>query len=204
MRVLFASVTTLSLGMGALGIGTAFAAPEIGAPAPAFTGTTTSGDTVSLADLAGEKVILEWTNHDCPFVKKHYEAGNMQMTQEAAAENGYTWLTIISSAPGKQGHVSAEMADELTETRGASPSYVVLDESGEIGTAYAAKTTPHMYIIDEDGMLVYAGGIDSIPSADKADLEKAENYVLAAMENIEAGEPVATPQSQPYGCSVKY
>lgn len=200
MRVLFSSLAA-SLALTATA---ALASPEVGAPAPAFTGVTTSGETVSLADLMGQKVILEWTNHDCPFVKKHYESGNMQMTQSEAAEDGYTWITVISSAPGKQGYVTAAQADELTESRSAVPAYVVLDPEGTIGTAYDAKTTPHMYIIDDAGTLVYAGGIDSIPSTDIGDLEEAENYVLAAMSDIDAGQPVATPQSKPYGCSVKY
>ena len=199
MRILFASMASLVLAAGS-----AHAAPEVGAKAPAFSGMTTAGEPLSLSDLAGQKVILEWTNHECPFVQKHYKSGNMQATQTAALEDGYTWVTVISSAPGKQGHVSAAEADELTASRNAHPTFVVLDESGDIGTAYAAKTTPHMFIIDESGTLVYAGGIDSIPSADVGDLDAAENYVLAALEDLDAGQPVATPQSQPYGCSVKY
>lgn len=199
MRLVLSSIAALTLGFGS-----ALAAPEIDAPAPDFTGVTADGETVSLADLEGEKIVLEWFNNGCPFVQKHYESGNMQMTQEAALEDGFTWVTVISSAPGKQGHVTGAQAQEIAADWEMEPTHIVLDEEGTIGTAYGAKTTPHMYIIDEEGVLSYAGGIDSIPSADQADIEEAENYVLAALENMEAGEEIATKQSQPYGCSVKY
>lgn len=182
----------------------AVAAPDIDAPAPAFSGLATNGETVSLADFAGRKVILEWTNHECPFVVKHYQTGNMQATQAAAKDAGAVWLTVISSAPGTQGHVSAAEADGLTQSRGAQPDRLLLDESGEIGTAYAAKTTPHMFIIDEDGVLRYDGAIDDKPSANHSTVEGATNYVLAALEDLQGGQAVATSRTRPYGCSVKY
>lgn len=187
-----------------LGAGTALAAPQVGEPAPAFTGTDTTGKTWSLADLAGQPVVLEWTNHDCPFVVKHYRTGNMQALQQQATADGYVWLSVISSAPGKQGHVTAAQADELTSGRDASPSTVLLDPTGEIGRAYGAQTTPHMFIIDGDGTLVYMGGIDDRPTSDPADVPGATNFVRAAMADLAAGRPVAQASTRPYGCSVKY
>ncbi|MGE0408354.1 MAG: redoxin family protein [Amphiplicatus sp.] len=180
------------------------APPKVDAAAPAFEGRATTGETISLADFAGEKVILEWTNHECPFVKKHYETGNMQSTQRAARESGAKWITIISSAPGKQGYLQPAAADALTSERDAAPDYVVIDAAGEIGRAYAAKTTPQMAVIDEAGILRYEGAIDDKPSADHATVEGATNYVLAALARLQAGEDVAVKQTRPYGCSVKY
>jgi peroxiredoxin len=182
----------------------AWAVPVIGDMAPAFTGTDADGQTVNLADYAGKTVILEWTNDQCPYVVKHYGAGNMQKTQEAAAADGAVWLTIISSAEGKQGHVTPDKAKALAAERGAKPAHIVLDASGEIGRAYEAKTTPHMFVIAPDGKLVYAGGIDDKPTADPADIPAAKNYVLAALDDMKQGRPVQTPESEPYGCSVKY
>jgi len=174
--------------------------------APGFTGVTSTGETVSLSDFAGQTVVLEWTNHGCPFVQKHYDETykNMQGLQTAAADDGVVWLSVISSAPGKQGHVSPEEANELTTSRGAAPSAVIIDESGDIGRLYDAKTTPHMYIITGDGTLAYQGAIDSIKSARVSDIPEADNYVTAALDAVAAGEAVETAQTRPYGCSVKY
>lgn len=177
---------------------------EVGKPAPAFTATTSNGETLTLASLKGKTVVLEWTNHDCPFVKKFYEPGEMQRLQAEAAQAGVVWVSIISSAPGKQGHVTAEAANKLTADRKASPAHVVLDEAGVIGKAYGAKTTPHMFVINAEGMLVYAGAIDDKPSTKSADIAGAKNYVTAALADIKAGRPVATPSTKAYGCSVKY
>lgn len=182
----------------------AAAAPEIGAQAPAFEGAATSGDTISLAEFAGQKVVLEWTNDQCPFVKKHYETGNMQATQNVANAGGAIWITIISSAPGHQGYVEPAQADALTVQRNASPDYVLLDPSGAIGKAYGAKTTPHMFVIDETGVLRYDGAIDDKPSADHATVEGAKNYVLAALASLSSGSEIAETRTKPYGCSVKY
>ena len=182
----------------------AYAAPEIGKPAPQFTATDTKGNEVSLDSLKGKKVILEWSNHQCPFVVKHYKPGNMQKVQKHARSLGAEWITIISSAEGKQGHVSAEEANALTTERGAEPSHVLLDASGEIGRMYEAKTTPHMFIIDEKGMLTYMGAIDDKRSADPTDVLTAKNYVTTALEKMKNGEAVETPVTPPYGCSVKY
>ncbi len=182
----------------------AIAKPEIGKEAPAFTGIDTKGNQVSLADLRGKTVVLEWTNHDCPYVRKHYSAGNMQELQNQAAEDGVVWLSVISSAPGEQGHVSPAKADELTTSRNAAPAHVILDEKGTIGRTYEARTTPHMYVIDAEGKLAFMGGIDDKPTADKADIEGATNYVSAALNAVKNGEPVAKSVARPYGCSIKY
>jgi peroxiredoxin len=182
----------------------ALATPSVGQPAPAFTGVDTAGTTHSLADFMGKTVVLEWTNHDCPYVMKHYGSGNMQALQKRAEADGAVWLTVISSAPGKQGHVSPEQADRIAAERGAGPTAILLDPEGAIGRAYDARTTPHMYVIDGDGTLVYRGGIDDRPTADRADVEGANNYVTAALADLSAGRDVQTPTSRPYGCSVKY
>ena len=182
----------------------AVAAPDVGAPAPVFKGVGSNGETVDLSALKGKRVVLEWTNHDCPFVKKHYGAENMQALQERAEEEGVVWVSIISSAKGEQGHVSPEQANQLTADREASPAHVVLDESGAIGKLYGAQTTPHMFVIDEKGVLVFKGGIDSIPSANEADISKATNYVEAALDAMEKGEAPKVTSARPYGCSVKY
>lgn len=193
--ILAASAALVSLGLTA--------APQIGAPAPDFTVVDTKGSSHSLSDFAGKTVVLEWTNHDCPFVKKHYQ-GNMQALQTEMTAQDVVWLSVISSAPGKQGHVSAAEADELTASRNATPTAVVFDESGVVGQAYAAKTTPHMYVIDKAGVLQYMGGIDSIPSAKVEDIAKATPLFANAAKAVLAGETPNPAVSRPYGCSVKY
>ncbi|MES0874855.1 thioredoxin family protein [Sinimarinibacterium thermocellulolyticum] len=200
-------LTTAFAVAAALATGVVAAAPTIGQPAPAFTAVDSKGATVSLADFKGKFVVLEWTNDGCPFVQKHYSGGadgNMQRLQRKARDKGAVWLSVISSAPGKQGHVSGEQADALSEQRGAVPTHVLLDESGEVGRLYEAKTTPHMFIVDPEGTLIYAGGIDSIPSADVDDIPKATPYVELALTQAMAGEPVRHPLTKPYGCSIKY
>lgn len=182
----------------------ALAAVGVGKPAPDFTGVDSNGQSHRLSDFKGKTVVLEWTNHDCPFVVKHYSTGNMQALQREATGDGIVWLSIISSAPGKQGHVSPEQANELTASRKAAPSAVILDTSGDIGRLYGAKTTPHMYVIDGSGTLVYMGGIDDRPSSRKGDIEGANNYVRTALNELAAGKPVTDASTRPYGCSVKY
>ena len=172
--------------------------------APDFTAVDSNGKEHRLSDFKGKTVVLEWTNHDCPYVRKHYDSGNMQALQKTATGKGIVWLSIISSAPGKQGHVSGAEANRLTSSRNAAPTAVLLDESGEIGGLYGAKTTPHMYIIDEGGELVYMGGIDSIPSTDTNDIARATNYVDAALNALSSGQPIEDAVTRPYGCSVKY
>lgn len=194
----------LALAAALLAAPAASAAPAVDQPAPAFTAAGTQGEAVDLASLKGKRVVLEWTNHDCPFVKKHYGAGNMQTLQKQAAEDGVVWISVISSAPGTQGYVGAEQANTLTVERDAKPAHVVLDPSGEIGRLYGAQTTPHMYVIDEAGLLAFKGGIDDIPSANPADIEMATNYVTEALDALEAGRRPETSSARPYGCSVKY
>ena len=180
------------------------AAAVVGDPAPTFTLTDTNGQTHSLADLKGKTVVLEWWNCECPFVGKHYGSGNMQKLQREWTAKGVVWLTVSSSAAGKQGHVDAAKANEWMKEKGAAPSAVLLDHDGKVGRAYGAKTTPHMFVIDPTGKVVYAGGIDDKPSTDQADIATAKNFVSAALAEVTAGKRVTTSISQPYGCSVKY
>lgn len=175
-----------------------------GKPAPDFTGVDTAGKPISLAALKGKIVVLEWTNHECPYTVKHYVTQNMQGLQRDLAAQGVVWLTIASSAKGEQGHVTAKDAEKLTADRKAAPAHVVLDHDGKIGRLYGARTTPHMYVIGADGMLAYAGAIDDKPSASQADVKGARNYVREAVAAVAAGKPVATPTTRAYGCSVKY
>jgi peroxiredoxin len=182
----------------------ALAAPQINKPAPDFTVVDSNGKTQSLAALRGKVVALEWTNHDGPYVRKHYNTGNMQALQKQAADAGVVWLSVISSPPGEQGNVTPEKANELTQARKASPAAVLLDPKGQMGRAYDARTTPHMFLINAEGTLVYMGGIDSIPSTRADDLEKATPYFRDAVAAVTKGEPVKNAVTRPYGCSVKY
>jgi peroxiredoxin len=178
--------------------------PQIDAPAPAFAAVDSQGHTRRLSDFRGKVVVLEWTNADCPYTRKHYTSGNMQSVQELALEHGVIWLSVISSAPGRQGYVDGTGADALTRSRSARPTAVLLDPSGSMGRLYHARTTPHMFVIDKNGTLRYMGGIDSIASADVGDIAKAEPYLKEAMLAVVDGQPVAHPVTRPYGCSVKY
>ena len=179
-------------------------AAEVGQPAPDFELPAADGKTHKLSDFQGKFVVLEWLNHQCPFVVKHYGSGNMQALQKDMASQDVVWLSICSSAPGKQGHMTAEEALGITAEVGAAPAAVLLDETGEVGKAYGAKRTPEMYLISPEGVLIYHGAIDSIPSAEQSDVPKAENYLLAAFSDAKAGNPVANPLTKPYGCGVKY
>jgi hypothetical protein len=180
------------------------AAPVVSQPAPVFSGAAADGSTVNLADLRGKTVVLEWTNHECPFVVKHYESGNIPNLQKDAVAKGIVWLQVISSAPGKQGYIDGETAKKLNADRGATPTNTVFDPDGKIGNLYEATNTPQFFIINPEGVLVYKGGIDSIPSADIEDIAKAENYVSAALAELAAGKPVTQSSTKPYGCTVKY
>lgn len=177
---------------------------QINQMAPDFTGVDTDGVSHNLSDFKGKVVVLEWTNHQCPFVKKHYDSGNMQKLQKDAIAKDVVWLSIISSAPNAQGYVSPSQADRLTTSRNASPTAVILDPDGDIGRLYNARTTPEMYVIDRDGILRYMGAIDDKPTTDKADVETANNYVSAALDSVLDDRAVATAVTRPYGCSVKY
>jgi thiol-disulfide isomerase/thioredoxin len=177
----------------------------LGKPAPAFTATGADGKPVSLAALRGKTVVLEWTNDGCPYVRKHYVASrNIPNLQKEATAAGVVWLQVISSAPGTQGHVDGPGALRLNQERQAAPSAVVLDPAGQVGRAFGATVTPHIFIVDAQGRLVYKGAIDSIPSARADDIARAEPYVKMALADIAAGRPVATASTRPYGCTVKY
>lgn len=199
-RLLLAAVA------GALAAAPALAAdaPEVGKPAPAFSAVDSNGKNESLADYRGKYVVLEWTNDGCPFVQHYYKHGNMQALQKEYTAKGVAWLSVISSAPGAQGYADGDRANRLTQQRGAAPTAVLLDPGGKLGHLYDAKTTPHMFVIGPDGTLLYAGGIDSIPSTDPDDIAKASPYVKTALDQVLAGKPVAQAVTQPYGCSIKY
>lgn len=171
--------------------------------APEFTLPSSTGKEVSLADFKGKYVVLEWWNYQCPFVVKHY-SGNMQKTQKELVDKGVVWLTIVSSRPGSQGYVTAEQANEIMKTNKGVPTFILHDPSGVVGKKYDAQTTPQMVLISPTGEMLYNGAIDSIPSSRIADLEKAENYLLRAFNEVSAGKPVSMPKTKPYGCNVKY
>lgn len=178
--------------------------PEVGKPAPTFEAIDSNGKTVKLADFKGKTVVLEWTNHDCPYVRKHYGAGNMQSLQAEAAGKGVVWLSIISSSRGAQGYVNGLEANKLTDERKAKPSAVLLDTSGKVGRAYGATATPHMFVIDPAGNLAYGGAIDDKPSSNSVDIAKARNYVREAIAAVAGGKPMSPSTTRAYGCSVKY
>jgi hypothetical protein len=179
-------------------------AVEIGKPAPEFMLTDTNGTSHRLSDFKGKIVVLEWINHGCPFVVKHYGSANMQKLQKVYTEKGVVWLSICSSAPGHQGHMTPVEWNRTTVDKIAFPTAILLDADGNVGHLYEAKTTPQMFVIDALGVLVYGGALDSIKSADALDIPKAENYVAKALDEILAGKPVSRPSTTPYGCSVKY
>jgi peroxiredoxin len=194
-----------ALSCGMLLVATAlFAAPQIGEKAPDFTLTDTEGRSHSLADFRGKHVVLEWINHGCPFVKKHYDSGNMQALQKRFTDEGVVWLAINTSKSGEQGNMSPEEWKKASAEKKAAHTSVLLDPDGKVGRAYEAKVTPHMFIIDPEGTLIYNGAIDSIRSADRADVEKAENYVVKALTASKEGRPIERAVTQPYGCAVKY
>jgi peroxiredoxin len=172
--------------------------------APDFSLTDMEGKKHTLVGEQGKFVVLEWVNPDCPFVKKHYDSGNMQGLQKEFTAKGVVWFSIASSAPGKQGHYAASEWKQLTTDKGAAPTAVLLDPKGLVGKDYGAQATPHMYVIDPKGVLIYQGAIDSIPSTDPGDIKEATNYVRQALNEAMNGEPVSTPATKAYGCSVKY
>lgn len=185
-------------------VATAQSSAVVGEKAPNFELTDAYGETHSLSDFEGEYVILEWLNHDCPFVRKHYDGNNMQELQKRYTDEGVVWLSIISSVPGTQGHLQPEEAQQITQEKNASPTAVLLDVDGSVGKMYDARVTPHMYIINPDGVLEYNGAIDDKPTARLRDLEGAHNYVVAAMTSLRNGDPVEVKTNTPYGCTVKY
>lgn len=196
--------TTLALGLS-LGLTSASAlALSIGQSAPAFTATDTAGRSVSLADFRGKHVVLEWVNPGCPFVRKHYSAKNMQATQKAATERGVVWLAVNSTADAHPDYLSPSQLGAWMAAQGAAANATLMDEGGDIGRAYGARTTPHMYVIDPKGVLVYAGAIDDRPTANPADIARATNLVDQALAESLAGRPVSQPATRAYGCTVKY
>ena len=198
--MMFASFTALAV----IASAPASSAAVVGNPAPAFVAADVNGKPVRLSDYKGKTVVLEWNNPECPFVQKHYGSGNMQKAQAAAARDGVVWLSINSGAPGKQGHMTGSQAKAVLAKVGARPTAYLLDPRGVVGKAYEAKTTPHMYIVDKGGALVYAGGIDDKPTKNVSDIPGARNHVLAALAEIKAGKSVSVKTSRPYGCAVKY
>lgn len=182
----------------------AAAQQTLGQPAGNFRLVDATGKTVALSDFKGRPVVLEWNNPGCPFVQKHYGSGNMQRTQARAKAMGAAWLTINSGAPGKQGHMSGAQARDFVTTAKAVPTAYLLDPAGKVGRGYAAKTTPHLYVVDAAGRLVYRGGIDDRPTANPADIAGARNHVLAALTEVKAGKAISVAETRPYGCAVKY
>ena len=187
-----------------LALSSAVAAPTIGQLAPAFSAVDSNGVARSLSDFKGKIVVLEWTNNECPYTRKHYDSGNIQRLQQEATASGVVWLSVISSAPGKQGYVKGPEANALTASRGAHPTAVLLDPTGTVGRSYEAQTTPHMFVVDKAGVLRYMGAIDDHPTASPASLAGARNYVREALAAVTTSKPVVIASTEPYGCSVKY
>ena len=179
-------------------------AVKVGDQAPDFTGTDSHGQTHKLSDYHGKFVVLEWHNNGCPFTKKHYESGNMQKLQQEWTGKGVIWLTMISSSPGSQGYVTADQENDYLQKMHAVPTAALLDPKGEIGHLYGAKTTPHMFVIDPQGQIIYNGAIDDKATTDASDVNGANNYVSDALQEAMSGQAVAVATTRPYGCSVKY
>jgi hypothetical protein len=175
-----------------------------GSPAPDFQGTDSNGVQHSLSQYKGKYVVLEWANKGCPYDQKHYLSGSMANLQKEWTAKGVVWLSVISSAPGEQGYVTPAEENAYLKTMNAAPTAVLLDPTGVIGRLYSAKTTPHMFVIDPTGKLIYQGAIDNKPTTDQADLKGADNYLNNALNAAMAGKPVAVESTRPYGCSVKY
>lgn len=180
------------------------AAVQTGKPAPDFTLKDINGTEHSLSDFKGKIVVLEWTNYDCPFVKKHYGSGNMQALQKKYTDQGVVWLSINSSAPGKQGNFTVDQWRKRSREAGANGTAILTDADGKVGKLYGAKTTPHMFVIDASGAVAYQGAIDSERSWDPKTVKGAENYVAKALDALLSGKSVAEQETKPYGCSVKY
>ncbi|RYF63311.1 MAG: thioredoxin family protein [Comamonadaceae bacterium] len=195
------TLIAISLALAAAG---AQAAATVGQPAPDFSARDATGKTVRLSDFRGKTVVLEWTNPGCPFVRKHYDSGNIPATQKIAVDQGVVWLAVNSTEKAASDYLEGAKLTGWLKERKAVPTAVLMDEEGTVGHAYGARTTPHLYIVNAQGTLVYAGGIDSIASARPADIDKATNYVKAALTDVAAGQPIAAATTQPYGCSIKY
>lgn len=179
-------------------------AVRVGDPAPDFTGIDTHGQTHKLSEYRGKFVVLEWTNNGCPYTRKHYDSGNMESLQKQWTARGVIWLTVLSSAPGEQGYMTAAQENAYIAKMHAAPTAAILDPTGAIGHQYEAKTTPDMYVIDPTGKLIYSGAIDDHPTTDVSDIRESKNYVSAALTAAMAGQQVGVAYTRPYGCSVKY
>lgn len=197
-------VSAIVAGLAVMIAVTVARAARVGERAPDFTATDSNGKTQKLSDYAGKYVVLEWTNRGCPYTQKQYNSGNMQKLQKEFTSKGVVWLTVISSAPGKQGYVTAPEENAYVKQVNADPSAVILDPDGTLGHLYDAKTTPHIFIINPQGMLIYNGAIDDKPTTDVADVPSAKNYVSIALDEAMSGKAVSIATSRPYGCSVKY
>lgn len=197
---------TILIGLSSIVAAGVFAAdsPAVGAKAPDFSLSDTSGKKHQLSDFKGKYVVLEWFNPECPFVKKHYGSDNMQKLQQQFTDKGVVWLTIDSSAPGKEGYLTAEQGNSTMKSWKTHMTALLMDPDGKAGRAYGAKNTPHMFIVNPEGKLVYQGAIDSKPSPNPNDIPQSTNYVKVALEESMAGKPVSNPSTKPYGCSVKY
>jgi peroxiredoxin len=197
---------TILIALSSLVGATLFAAdsPPVGSNAPEFSLSDAKGKNRSLGDFKGKYVVLEWFNPECPFVKKHYGSGNMQKLQQEFTEKGVVWLTIDSSAPGTEGNLTPEQASNTMNSWKTHMTALLLDPNGKAGRAYGAKNTPHMFVINPEGKIVYEGAIDSKPSPNPSDIPNSTNYVKVALEESLAGKPVSNPNTKPYGCSVKY
>ena len=194
----------ISLAVLGLGISRVQAAPTLNEAAPDFTLQDSQGKAVTLSGFQGKYVVLEWYNKDCPFVRKHYESNNMQSLQEKYAGKGVIWLSINSSAPGKEGHMNAADAEAARIAEKSKATAVLLDPDGKVGKLYAAKTTPHMFVINPVGKLIYMGAIDNRPTVDAADIPGSKNYVSRALDQAMSGKALSDASTKPYGCSVKY
>jgi peroxiredoxin len=197
LKLILAFATAISLSLSAYAV-------RVGDPAPDFTATDSYGQTQKLSEYKGKFVVLEWTNNGCPYTQKHYDSGNMQSLQKQWTAKGVVWLTVLSSARGEQGYMTASQENAYIGKVHADPTAAILDPQGAIGHLYAAKTTPHMFVIDPSGKLIYDGAIDDHATTDTSDIPSSRNYVSAALTSAMAGQAVATAYTRPYGCSVKY
>jgi peroxiredoxin len=193
-----------ALALAAFSAGALASSAVVGQPAPAFSAKDTTGRSVALADFKGKHVVLEWVNPGCPYVRKHYDAKNMQATQKGATDKGVVWLAVNSTAPEYGDYLAPGKMAAWMKDQGAAATATLMDEDGKVGRAYGARTTPHMYVIDPAGKLVYAGAIDNKPTASKADIPGATNHVSVALAESLAGKPVSTASTRAYGCTVKY
>ncbi|MFB6248683.1 MAG: thioredoxin family protein [Salinibacter sp.] len=202
-RILATTLVSGLLLLGAAPVATA-QSPAVGEPAPNFTLPDTDGDKHTLADYKGKYVVLEWLNFECPFVGKHYGSGNMQKLQETYTDKGVVWLSIVSSAKGRQGYYPPQEMKAQKKKHNGNMTAILMDPSGKVGKMYGAKVTPHMYVINPEGELIYKGGIDNKPTTDEADIKGAKNYVRNALTQAMNGKEVSPKTAQPYGCTVKY